>query len=193
MRTRLFSFTLIFAFAMIASCASLETRTGRAAYVRGDYQSAIAELTPFAEQGNPEAQYLLGASYANASPPEQDYSRAERWLKAAAEQGHTDAMVDIAKLNLFYKDERDVKKAISWYMKAADLGHPEGQFMTGTYYFSEDAGAEKNNVKAYMWWLLSASKGHKLAKLMLDKSLVKISPDEVQKAEKLAKEWKAVK
>jgi len=178
---------------MIASCASLETRTGRAAYVRSDYQSAIIELTPFAEQGNAEAQYLLGASYANASPPEQDYFKAERWLKAAAEQGHTDAMVDIAKLNLFYKKERDVKKAVRWYMKAADRGHPEGQFMTGTYYFSEDAGVEKDNVKAYMWWLLSAAKGHQLAKMMLEKSLVKISPGEVQKAEMLAKEWKAVK
>jgi len=192
MRTRLLSFTLIFAFVMLASCASLETRTGRAAYMSGDYRSAIRELTPFAEQGNAEAQYLLGASYANASPPEQDYSRAERWLQAAAEQGHTDAMVDIAKLSLFYKNERDVQKAISWYMKAADRGHPEAQFMTGTYYF-EDAGAKKDNVKAYMWWLLSASKEHQLAKLMLEKSLVKISPDEVQKAEQLAKEWKAVK
>lgn len=193
MRTRLLSSTLIFAFVMVVSCASLETRTGRAAYVSGDYKSAIRELTPFAEQGNAEAQYLLGASYANASPPEQDYLKAERWLQAAAEQGHTDAMVDIAKLNLFYKNERDVKKAIPWYMKAADLGHPEAQFMIGTYYFSEDSGDEKNNVKAYMWWLLSASKGHPLAKLMLEKSLVKISPDEVQKAEQLAKEWKAVK
>ncbi len=193
MRTRLLSFTLIFAFVMIASCASLETRAGRAAYVSGDYQSAIRELTPFAEQGNAEAQYLLGASYANASPPEQDYFQAERWLQAAAEQGHTDAMVDIAKLNLFYKKERDVPKAVLWYKKAADLGHPEGQFMIGTYYFSEDAGAEKDNVKAYMWWLLSASKGHQLAKPMLEQSLVRISPDEVQKAEQLAKEWKAIK
>lgn len=193
MRTRLFSFTLIFALAMIVSCASLITRTGRAAYVRGDYQSAIKELTPFAEQGNAEAQYLLGASYANASPPEQDYFKAESWLQAAAEQGHTDAMVDIAKLSLFYKKERDVEKAVRWYMKAADRDHPEGQFMTGTYYFSEDAGVEKDNVKAYMWWLLSAAKGHQLAKMMLEKSLVKISPGEVQKAEMLAKEWKAVK
>jgi len=178
---------------MIASCASLETRTGRAAYVRGEYQAAIIELTPYAEQGNAEAQYLLGASYANASPPEQDFFKAEKWLKAAAEQGHTDAMVDIAKLNLFYKHERDVKKAVFWYKKAADLGHPEAQFMTGTYYFSEDAGIEKDNVSAYMWWLLSASKGHQLAKQMLEKSLVKISPGEVKKAEMLAKEWKAVK
>jgi TPR repeat protein len=57
-----------------------------------NFSQAIEELKDSAEKGEDDAQFLVGASYANAKPPSQDLPEAERWLKRAAAQGHVDAM-----------------------------------------------------------------------------------------------------
>jgi len=169
---------------------------GLKAYMRGDYRTAIAELKPLAEQGDPEAQYVLGATYANAQPPLRNLEEAERWTRMAAEQGHVNAMVDMAKLILFYQskgisDAANVQAA-PWCQRAAERGHPEAQFMIGMMHFS-GAGAAQDNVRAYMWWILAASQRHALAQQLLERSRDKITADEIRQAEQLAKQWTPIK
>lgn len=166
---------------------------GLGAYQKGDFAKAIAETRPYAEGGDAEAQWLLGAAYANAQPPLKNLAEAEKWTRRAAEQGHVGAMADMARINLLYKPEKDEKSAILWYRKAADYGHPEAQFMIGSFHFSGKGGVPQDNITAYMWWLLAAEKGHPLAGLMLERSKDKISPEEIAEAQKRAKKWRSLR
>ena len=62
------------------------------AYERGDYATALREMTPFAEQGNAIAQYGLGLIYANGEGIEKNLTEAMKWYRKAAEQGNENAL-----------------------------------------------------------------------------------------------------
>ena len=64
---------------------------GHAAYMRGDIDTALALWTPLAEQGNADAQYMLGLIYFNGRFVEKDDSMAAQWLTLSAAQGNDDA------------------------------------------------------------------------------------------------------
>lgn len=52
----------------------------------------ILDNFKMAEQGDAEAQYLVGAAYSRGFGVKQDYSEAVKWWLKAAEQGHADAI-----------------------------------------------------------------------------------------------------
>ena len=57
-----------------------------------DWKNApISEVQKAAEQGNVDAQSLLGAMYANGEGVAQDYKQAVVWTRKAAEQGNAKA------------------------------------------------------------------------------------------------------
>ena len=58
---------------------------------RGDYRTELRLLQPLAEQGNAQAQYMLGELYAIGKGVPQDYVEAAKWFREAAEQGFLDA------------------------------------------------------------------------------------------------------
>lgn len=58
-----------------------------AAYERGDYATAVRLWRPLAEQGNPEAQFILGQMYNTGRGVAQDHPEAVKWYRRAAEQG----------------------------------------------------------------------------------------------------------
>jgi uncharacterized protein len=68
---------------------------GKVAYDRGDYQVALKEWLPLAEQGHAAAQYNLGQMYRNGNGVAQDYAEAVRWYRLAAEQGYANAQNNI--------------------------------------------------------------------------------------------------
>ena len=57
------------------------------AYERGNYDTALKEFRPLADQGDPLAQATLGLMYAEGEGVAQDYQEAARWYRLAAEQG----------------------------------------------------------------------------------------------------------
>ena len=61
---------------------------GREAYECGDYDTAVQEFRPLADQGDALAQATLGLMYAEGEGVAQDYQEAVRWYRLAAEQGH---------------------------------------------------------------------------------------------------------
>jgi len=66
-------------------------QAGLDAYVRGDYDTALAEFRPLAEQGNALAQSHLGLLYEIGAGVTQDSQEAVRWFRLAAEQGDVNA------------------------------------------------------------------------------------------------------
>jgi TPR repeat protein len=58
---------------------------------RHDYATALRLIRPLAEQGDANAQYILGVFYNNGLGVPQDYVRSYMWLNLAATQGRESA------------------------------------------------------------------------------------------------------
>jgi Sel1 repeat len=75
----------------------------------------LSSLRRVAEQGDPAAQFALGARYATGEDVPQDYSQAVHWFSLAADQGHILAQ---ATLGAYYWAGRgvppDLTKAYFW-------------------------------------------------------------------------------
>ena len=75
-----------------ASAVSPQYAAGLAAYVKGDYTTALRLWRPIAEQGVAEAQLSVADIYKNnLTPPE--YVNAVKWYRKAAEQGNPKAQM----------------------------------------------------------------------------------------------------
>ena len=73
---------------MLAVSGCADYQAGLDAYNRGDYDTALKELRPLAEQGHAEAQYNLGYMYYKGQGLPQNYIQAYMWASLAAGQGY---------------------------------------------------------------------------------------------------------
>jgi len=93
---------------------------GEKAYDRGDYATAIRIFRQLADQGDADAQHLLGIMYRYGFGVIQDYVEAVKWYRKAADQGHDFAQW---KLGNMYSESKgvpqDYVQAHMWYNLAA--------------------------------------------------------------------------
>lgn len=68
------------------AAAGSQLKKGWAAYERGDYALAARLIRPFAEQGDPEAQYKLGRMHQTGQGVVQNYAEAVKWYRLSAEK-----------------------------------------------------------------------------------------------------------
>jgi len=78
--------TIVFVLFISPSWAG-DINKGFEAYNNGDYETALEEWTPLAEDGDAVAQYNLATMYDNGQGVLQDYQTAVKWYTLAAEQG----------------------------------------------------------------------------------------------------------
>lgn len=101
---------------------------GVAEYRRGNYALAHDILHPLAADGNPYAQFSLGAMHDDGRGVPQDYGLALKWYRKAAEQGLADAQY---LAGMHYATGRGMKvniqRAYVWLNLAAAGGHPDGE------------------------------------------------------------------
>lgn len=97
MRAKLLITLLLIFVAPLSRAQSLEERmrTAAGAYEHRDFSTAIAIWRPLAEQGNAEAQTLLGAMYWRGEGVQRNHHEAAKWYLRAAEQGYARAQNDI--------------------------------------------------------------------------------------------------
>jgi TPR repeat protein len=100
---------------------------GLAAARVGDYETALLEWRPLAEQGDAGAQYNLGLMYANGDGVIQDYAEAVNWYRLAAAQGDAGAQNN---LGIMYANGRGVIQdhvlAHSWFNISGAGGNASG-------------------------------------------------------------------
>ncbi len=70
-------------------------QAGQDAYDQGDYETALKEWQPLAEQGDARAQYKLAILYDKGQGVQQDVAQAGEWYLKAAEQGHALAQANL--------------------------------------------------------------------------------------------------
>ena len=94
---------------------------GAVAFGKGDYATALREFRVLAEQGDAEAQYLLGGMYDEGYGVNKSDKEALKWWLMAAEQGHAQAQNN---LGTGYFDGRgviqDYEEAAKWWQLAAE-------------------------------------------------------------------------
>jgi hypothetical protein len=102
---------------------------GREYMQGGQYEKAIQELQPLADQGSPTAEYLLGEIYFGGHGG--DSQQALKWMTASAEQGYGQAQ---ARLGMIYAKGLGVPvnniEAYRWFALAAQSSDPKTQLKT---------------------------------------------------------------
>lgn len=93
------------------------------AFQKGEYGLAFTEFRILADQGDAEAQYILGHMYQLGTGIVQDDTEALRWFRAAGKVGHRGAQ---NLLGFIYFSgigtEADHLKAYYWFSRAAEQG-----------------------------------------------------------------------
>jgi TPR repeat protein len=78
--------------------APLSWDTASQAYIRGDYETALRQWRPLAENGHDNPQHGLGEMYAEGKGVPQDYVLAHMWFNLSAAQGNELAKHDRKKI-----------------------------------------------------------------------------------------------
>lgn len=90
---------------------------------------SLEDLRKLAEQGDPAAQFAMGAHYATGEDVNQDYVEASRWFGKAAEQGNVPAQ---SALGAYYwvgrGVPRDLEKAYFWSILARAGGDETSKY-----------------------------------------------------------------
>ena len=103
--------------------AKADFQAGLDAINAKDFVTAIKELRPEAEQGNVDAQYMLGVLYDSGEGVLEDDVEAVKWYRLAAEQGHTASQYMLGFQTAIGKGtQKDFVNAYMWINLAAAKG-----------------------------------------------------------------------
>ncbi|HDP26234.1 MAG TPA: sel1 repeat family protein [Deltaproteobacteria bacterium] len=153
-------------------------------------QNAVKDLEARALEGDAEAQFTLGLTYATGLGVEQNFDLAFRWIQKSAEQGKAHAQ---DYLGIMLEEGRgthkDVSLAASYFIRAAQQGNSNAQYNIGRLH-AYGTGVPQNFVIAYMWLELSASMNNASSLALQAKLKEVMTPEEIREAQKLAREWR---
>ncbi len=110
-------------------------------------------------------------------------------MKPLAEQGDVKAQYF---LSVMYKIgdvvTQDYEQRIYWTTKAAEQGHAKAQYNLGHIYVKGD-GTPQDYVMAHMLFNIASISGTENAKTNRDKVADMMTPNQIEQAQRLAKEW----
>jgi hypothetical protein len=166
-------------------------QSGEDAYLREDYETALSEWRPLAEQGNAEAQNMLGYMYRYGQGLAQDFELARHWYRRAADLGNAMAQNN---LGAMYRQglgiPKDYHQAFRWFLRAAEQGDGGAQNHVGLMYYKGE-GVTKDLVQAYMWAYLAAQQGVDPSIQALDFLAQEMTPTQIEEAIDLVGKWKS--
>ena len=122
-----------------------------------------------------------------------DYKKAYNLWLPLAEQGNVTAQYNLG--HMYEKGKgvpQDYKEAVRLYRLSAEQGDEDAQFKLGVCY-GMGRGVPKDFALAHMWWNLSGSNGNKEAAENRDILETKMTPQQIEKAQEMARNWKPKK
>ncbi len=118
---------------------SAEFDAAMAFFENGDAATAVLRLTPLADAGDAQAQFLLGRFYGEGVGVAEDDCRSLEWFRLAATNEHTRA---IEAVGLAYESgwcvEPNIDTAVQDYERAAALGNARAAFTLASLFMSTD-------------------------------------------------------
>jgi uncharacterized protein len=150
-------FILVLGLAAHAAAAELDDAI--AAVHRGEYATALRQLSPLADEGDARAQFDIGFMHAHGWGVPQNPAEAITWYRKAADQG-----LQIAQqfLGIAYLNGEGVRpddtEAARWFARAAAQGFPQAQYVLGlmTLY---GRGVPKDLVQGYAFTVMAGRGG----------------------------------
>src|SRR5262247_2326225 len=148
----------VLSMAAILLCAGLtagaDLESAKHAYQQEDYATALQDATVLAEQGQAEAQVLLGRMYLTGRGVPKDPDTALKWFKAAAVQGNADGAFLLGGMYLLPRS--DIPEGLRWVRLAAEQGNQDAQLLLGQNYMKGLPGLPRDPVQGGMWLRLAA-------------------------------------
>lgn len=181
-------FTVI-ALAFASGTWGADLATAQAAYDSGDYETALAEWQPLADEGNADAQFGIGLLYGNGYGVSMDDALAVKWYQLAADQAHPAAQCHLAVMhsNGWGVPQSD-EEAFKWFKLAAENGVPEAQMNVAKLY-AGGYGVAEDKVEARKWLAIAANLGQLGANEKRDQMNAYLSADEIARSDSLAAAW----
>ena len=153
---------------------------GLAAYAQGDYETAMANCRPLADEGNVEAMFCVGQMHANGFGVPMDDTEALKWYGLAAGEGHPEALYRLALMHANgWGVAMNAVPAAGFYRLAAGFGYMPAQAAMG-YCYKHGVGVEMDLVKAYMWFDIAAHNGDLSASAERGKVADRLTAEQVQ-------------
>jgi TPR repeat protein len=188
--------------------------------VRQNNPEEVKKIIFGANKGIAKAQYTLGMMYAEGQGVPQDKKKALKWYGQAAQQDDpmdeievdkfenknipqelkfltNDAENGIAqaqlKLGMLYAHGQGVPKdegqARKWLRLAGEQGKYKAQYILGMM-LADGQGITKDYVLAHMWYNLSNLQGNVGATTQISALEESMSPEQIEQAQKMVREWK---
>ncbi len=135
-------------------------------------QYTIKDTLPYyrerAEQGDIEAQLMMGQIFAMGDIVQADMKQAFFWFMKAAQQNRVEAQFKVAEMYLYGQGvDRDFSYAEKWALESAKQGYANSEYLLGLLY-AEGKGVPKDWQKATVWLCRAANKGYQQAIDLLD-------------------------
>ena len=125
-----------------------DMRSGISAFEAKHFSTASRLLSPYADQGDAEAQFRMAIMCQNGLGMVKNDLMAYKYKRGAAEQGHPLALHGLGFMYLEGECvEKNPEEAAKWFYKAADAGMA-GSMTTLAMMFREGNGVEKNPEEA---------------------------------------------
>jgi len=173
-------------------CASFsavaDLASGKRAYQEKDYAIAFKELTPLAEKGNADAQFILAKMYWMGQGVLKDPEQAMKLFKASAAQGNADAQFFLGSIYLL--PHTDIAEGVKWLRLSAEQGNQDAQWMLGKAYLQGAKELPRDPVHAEMWLWLAAKDNLEFYEKGLLAAEKEMSPEQIANGKALAAAWK---
>jgi len=179
-------FVLILSHAGPAAAAELDEAV--AAAHRGEYPTALRQLSQLAGQGDARAQFDLGFMHAYGWGGSRDPAEAMVWYRKAADQG-----LPIAQhfLGLAYANGEGVRpddaEAARWFSRAAAQGFLQSQYMLGLLNV-DGRGVAKNLAQGYALLVIAGQGGVRSAARIVPK--LALTEAQRAQAQEIIAHWK---
>ena len=160
--------------------------------VAADSGKALQNYQKAADMGMAIAMYKLSSVFISGAGTAKDAAKGIAWLEKAVNAGVAAAANDLGIINLagLLDQKKDEKKALSLFMKAADLGSLEAvRNIAGMH--KDGIGTKADPVTAYRWYYIARRGGYAGEDVMRMLGLLEasLSTAQVQQAQKDADAW----
>lgn len=155
---------------LVSPAQADQPATGRTAPFAALQRAAVAglgktdSLRQAAVDGNADAQFSVGQTYLEGNdaghqlPVNERLSKAARWFRRAAENGHAPSQYRLATLyELGQGAPKNLEQASIWYSRAAEKGHVKA--MHNLAVLSVTGGKSANYLTAAKWFAMAAERG----------------------------------
>ena len=154
-------------------------------FLNGDYEKAFKIWSRIANDGQEEAQMMVGMSNYVGLISVADKDQALRWYKLAGDSGNEYAQFTVGRFYESLGNPHDDIEAFKWYRKAAKLGNSFAQHKIGLLTL-HGKGVEQDYIRAHVWLNLASSKGSLKANSERKKLENRFSENELKLARELA-------